>query len=288
MHCRILNHFKIQRMQNTGLIKTMLYLMIGVCLYQFALIIPTKIVETNARTAAVTYASSFPKEEEQKIEQQYVQQYLDSISNEVIFSIPWIKHFTYNEIKNQQLKLGLDLQGGMQVTIDFEIEDFIKRMADDPLDSLFLKAIELTKASTTSSPEKYIAAFFDHYQTIETEQNIRSVFSKHPLIKAKCNSQTSLLHLEQIIDQFFKETIASTHHLLRERIDGLGLAQTIIHLDEDKQLIQIEIPGVQNPERVRSILLATASLEFWEVYRITDFGFLDRFIEADQLLSQAE
>ena len=252
--------------------------------FQYALMIPTYQVEQQAMKKASLYASTFHPEKQEIAQQQFIDNYLDSISNKVIFSIPYLNNYTYNDLKARQLKLGLDLKGGLQLGLGFDMTHFIKNLAEQPSDLIFLKALEVAKQKSSFSPEHFISTFFKVYQQNEQEQKIFEMFAHHSMLKHHLKGHHSLAKLVQTVHQISDEVIHRTKFMLQQRVNVLGLNQAILVLDESRKLILLEIPGLKNTERIKELLLPTASLEFWETYRITDPGILQAFLKADQFL----
>ena len=269
-------------MKNKSLIKVLFWTLFLVVTFQFSLAIPTTLVERSAANKAYNYAQDFPIEQQENVKQIYEQSYLDSIATEVVFSIPYIANFTYNDLKDQQLQLGLDLKGGMQLTLKLNTADFLKNLAGDKQRANFDKALNYADSKTGLSQDEYIAAFFDHYQQLESKESIIQLFSRHPQINQLAPSSISALKIA--IHQLITTAITDTQFLLEQRINGHGLSQTKISKDVKNNFIYVEVPGAQNPERIRSILVANAKLEFWDTYRITDKSIMESFYAADKRL----
>ncbi len=273
-------------MKNKSLIKTLFGALVLACSFQYFLILPTISIESTAIEKVELYANQFPSLNAEDIKQQYLQDYLDSISNEVVFSIPYVTDYTYQSLKRQQLQLGLDLKGGMRVTLGFDQVSFLKHLTNDPKDLLFAEVMERTGDITSALSRDFIPTFFGVYQQMENKEKIVQKFLDHPQLVEDLNIHSSVEDVETVVTQLSIDMVHQTKSLLEERINALGLAQNQINLDLSNHQINIEFPGVKNPERIRGHLLSGGALEFWETYRITDPGIKDAFIEANQLLAR--
>lgn len=270
-------------MKSKSIIKALFWTLLIAVIFQFSLMIPTSLVERTAKEKAVAYAQAVPLAQQPLAKEVYEKFYLDSIATEVIFQIPYLAQFTYNELKGQQLQLGLDLQGGMQLTLQLNTADFLKDLVGESSTDNFYKAIAATDNLNLAQKE-YITAFFDHFQQLEEAEYIIRLFSKHPQINIPASA--SLQDLETAINQLLVTVAEDTQFLMEQRINGHGLAQTKISRDVANNYIHVEVPEAQNPERIRSLLVSAAELAFWDTYRITDRGVLDAFYAADNQLQE--
>jgi len=273
-------------MKNKTSIKALFWILFIAVIFQFSLMIPTTLVERTAASKATMYAQTFPIEQQQVVKRSYKQAYLENIATEVIFRIPYIANLTYNDLKDQQLQLGLDLKGGMQLTLRLNTADFLRDLAGDVQIDKFDKSLEYADKEMGLSQEEYIDAFFEHYQQLEPKESIIRLFSRHPQINLI--DVPSIASLKMTIQQLITTAMEDTQFLLEQRINGHGLSQTKITKDEKNNFIHVEVPGAQNPERIRSILVANAALEFWDTYRITDSGITEAFYAADKQLQSKE
>lgn len=260
-------------MKNKQGTKILLILMIIACSYQYLLMLPTYFVEREAERIHSQEGIA-------------VQDYFDEIADEVIFHIPFITEYTYDKLKQQQLKLGLDLQGGMQMSLCLDTEVFLKSLVKSNGNQLFNEVLAQTKKDMKFSRNQFIPHFFDRYQDLEKEENIIALFASHPSFDGKIIHSCTQLNRE--VQQLFDETLDKTKFLLDQRLNGSGVSQANVRLDKNKHLIHIELPGISNKQRVRDLITSKASLAFWEVYRITDHKIMEGFIAADAMLKQSE
>lgn len=275
-------------MKTKSLVKTLFWAMFLVCFYQFSLMIPTKVIEYKAIAQAEVSAKQYPAKQQTWQKVKYKQVYLDSIGDKVLFSIPYVMDYTYNSLKQQQLQLGLDLQGGMQVTIGLDAVSFLKNLIKRTTDATFLNRLEKVENQRDLSLNESISFFFDSYENVENKNRVIQLFAQNEQIKSKLSANASIDELEEVIIELANEAVSHTQFLLTQRTDGLGLGQTRISKDLNKQYLHIEIPGAKNPDRIRKMLLASATLEFWDTYRITDSGVMEGFIKVNELLKKRQ
>ncbi|MCB0640818.1 MAG: protein translocase subunit SecD, partial [Phaeodactylibacter sp.] len=197
-------------------------------------------------------------------------EYIDSMNSEVVFTIPLIKKYTYQELKGQQLALGLDLKGGMSVVMQVDLREFIRALANDSKDPTFIKALDQASEALKSAQSDYVTLFADEWRKIADGKKLASIFRRSQAINDQITANTSDGEMTRILREAANETVNLTYSLLKKRIDKLGVTQPNVSLDAARDLIIVELPGVDNPERARSVLVAVAKLEFWETYRIND------------------
>ncbi len=258
------------------------------CAFQFALLIPIKQVEQKGMCHAYLQASEAPYERQAEMYQFYYQEYIDEARDKVVFSIPYITDYTYQSLKDRQLQLGLDLQGGMQFTLSIDSESFLKNLTDLKDDPSFTAALLRTSQQTELSHPEYIDAFFDYYQKIEAPERIIQFFSHNHQLNQMLYDIESIDHLKKHIHLLSQSMIDDTRNLLHQRLNVTGLGQAQFNIDVHRQNLQIEVPGAKDPERTRELITRSAALEFWNVYRVTDANILEGLLAADQLLTNKE
>jgi SecD/SecF fusion protein len=188
---------------------------------------------------------------------------------------------TYLKCKENELNLGLDLQGGMNVTLNVDLEGVIKSLSNNPKDAQLVNALNTTNAEKPKSDLDYITLFGQVFKRQNPGVNLASLFAGAGKDIKITDSDQQVLDKLQTTS---KTAINQTYKILLKRIDQFGVAQPNINLDENKDIITVELAGVQDAVRVRKLLQASAHLQFWEVYNI---GEIDKNIEsADKALSQ--
>ena len=186
---------------------------------------------------------------------------------------------TYQKAKENELNLGLDLQGGMSVTMDVSLEGLIKSLSNNPKDPQLLNAIAEANRLKVNSDADYITLFRDAFKKQNPSANLASIFAGAGKNIKVTDSDDKVTEEIRTIS---KGAINQTYKILLKRIDKFGVAQPNINLDENKGIITVELAGVQDPERVRKLLQSSANLQFWEVYNIGEIG--KNIEEADKAL----
>ncbi len=270
-------------MQGKGIIKFFLILLAAVCLMQYLFILPTRGVEKAADAYAAKIASKASADEKATIERQARTAYLDSMSSEVVTKIPLLKEYTYEDLKKQQLALGLDLKGGMSVILQVDLKDFLKGMGNDSKDPIFLKALESAEKIQQKTPGDFVSIFASEYQKAGGT-SLASIFGRNESLKDRINFSSPNNVVTALLREKANETVDLTFKRLKDRIDKFGVTQPNVSLDAARDLIVVELPGIDNPERARRFLQASAKLEFWDVYRTSDNGISQAMQAADAKL----
>jgi SecD/SecF fusion protein len=175
-----------------------------------------------------------------------------------------MKEYTYKDVKNSEISLGLDLQGGMHVTLEVSPVDIIKGLAGNTTDSTFLRAINKTVIEQKTSQKTFTTLFFKNYREDNPNVKLASVFANSNT-RGRISLQDSD---DQVISEVEKEVesaIDRSYTILRNRLDKFGTSQPNIQRLIGTGRIQVEIPGAENPQRVRKLLSGVARLEFWDV-----------------------
>lgn len=270
-------------MQGKGIVKFFLVVLTLVTVAQYLFILPTQKVERAANTYA---KSACPGEGENSLcFKEKRTAFLDSMSSEEVLKVPLLKSWTYQDLKGQQLALGLDLKGGMSVVLQVDLRDFIRALANDSKDPTFLEALDRASAQQRVQQSDYVTLFADAYREIGQGKKLAPIFARNEALRDQINFETSDGEVVRVIRERANETVDLTFKLLKERIDKLGVTQPNVSLDAARDLILVELPGIDNPERARNFLQAAAKLEFWNVYRISDPGVQQGFIAANEKLA---
>ncbi len=271
-------------MQGKGYVKFFLILLILVSVGQYLFLLPTRKVESAAEQFAAKAALTASVDQKEAVVKVARAKYLDSMSSVKILDVPLMPSYTYDELKRQQLALGLDLKGGMSVLLKVDLAEFLKSLSGNSTDVNFTKALAAAQLQQNKSQSDFVSLFVDEYKAASNNAPLAPLFMRNQAFGNNVNINTSDATIKQLIRNKADETVDLTYKRLKERIDKLGVVQPNISLDKSRDIIVVELPGIDNPERARSFLQATAKLEFWEVYRNSDPGVLAAFNEADSRL----
>lgn len=268
-------------MQGKSLVRFFLIFMLIIAVWQLFLNFRTNGVEKNA----VRYATNAVANMDDGVlkdftAKQLEQSYLDSVSGETVLNLGLIK-YSYNDLKKQQLQLGLDLKGGMSVVMQVDLKDLIAVLADqkdeNATDEDFKKAIALASKNQQSSATDFVTLFAEAFEEVAPNRKLAELFYTNPLMKGDADNDgisltSSNSEVAAAIRKKANETVGSTFDRLKQRIDKFGVTQPNVSLDENTDRIIVELPGIQNAERARKFLQASAVLEFWDIYEIQELA----------------
>ena len=178
---------------------------------------------------------------------------------------------SFQKAKEEELNLGLDLQGGMNVTLEVEMTGLLKSLSNNSKDPNFLAAIVNADKRKANSDADFITLFIEEYRKLEKDRPLASLFA------GASNNRIDVKSSDSKVQSYIREQSLSafdnTFRILRTRIDQFGVAQPNINPNRDKGLINVELPGIKDKERVRKLLQSTANLQFWEVYTLQDNNY---------------
>lgn len=243
-----------------------------VCLFYLSFSLVTNHFEGKAAEQAARLAGGDVNSEAY---QQAYKNYIDSIGKEKVYL-----GYTFNQVQKMGVGLGLDLKGGMNVTLQISVPDILRSMAnagDSPTFNKVIKSTDSIVAKTKTND--YVGTFCKEYLRIDPQADLAVVFKDH--VQRGQNNQ----QVEQAIKQEVKDRVLSSTNVLRNRIDQFGVVSPNIQaLEKDGQIL-LELPGVKEHDRVRDLLKASANLEFYETYTLEEIQGplmeLDRALAAD-------
>lgn len=246
-------------MQNKGAITLLAVAFALVSLYQLSFTWKTNRVESAARE----YAQGDTDKE--KV-------YLDSMANQVVYNFLGIAKYTYKECKELELNLGLDLRGGMNVTMEVDVADVVRSLANNTPDPAFNQAIAEAIEMRKTSPKDFVTLFGEAFERIAPDAQLASpdLFGTVEL-KDKIKIGATNQEVLDVIRTEADGAIDNTFNILRTRIDRFGVAQPNIRKSDVSGRIVIELPGIKDAQRVRKLLQGTAALEFYETFDNGDF-----------------
>ena len=206
-------------------------------------------------------------------------QYLDSVAGEKV----WFG-YTLKECREKELNLGLDLKGGMNVTMEVSVPDIIRALSGHNTTENFNNAIALANEKQKSSGADYLTLFFESFYELDANAQLASVFSTFEL-KDKVSLTSTNAEVEKVVREEVEGAINNSFNVLRTRIDRFGVVQPNIQKLAQTGRILIELPGIKEPERVRKLLQGSANLEFWETYDLAEI--LPQFSQINAEIAKA-
>jgi len=233
-------------MQNKGLITTFTILFALACLYALSLTWVATGIEGDAKDIA---------NGDSKVEFAY----LDSMASVEVYPVIG---YTYGELRTKTLNLGLDLKGGMNVTLEVQIEEVVKALSSFSKDQAFNKAIIDAKKLQKETNKDFVTLFGEAYADANPNGKLSAVFYTLDN-KGKLSPNATNEEVLAFVKEEADDAIERSFNVLRTRIGLFGAAQPNIQKLTGSDRILVELPGVKNKERVRQLLQGTAKLEFW-------------------------
>ena len=262
-------------MQSKGAI-TLVAILIGLaCLFQLSFTAATAIQESKAAKAAakvveeVQQSPSFAEVSEfnrafylDSVNSAANKQYLDSIANKKVYF-----NYTYKNVKEKELNLGLDLKGGMNIVLQLDLAELVRSCAREKTTEEFNKAMALAAERADQTHEDFISLFAQAWDEVAPGKRLSFDIDLDKLSgDVKNKSRATNEEIISLLKEEAKSAIDNSYQVVERRVNQFGVAQPNIQKVAGTGRILVELPGVKEPERVRKLLQGTASLEFWETY----------------------
>ena len=279
-------------MRNRGAIILLSVLLAIISLYYLSFTFVVNKVEGDAEEYAQAYVdngnySNLTDADRNVLIDKQKKAYLDSVDNQVVYRL--LKKYTYKDCKERELNLGLDLKGGMNISLEISAEDVLLSLARDNNDPALLAAIEKAgKQTSDQTGTNFIESFGKAYKEMQMADKPAMAY----LFAASQNQDKIQITStdDEVIDYLTKEydaAIGNAYDVINKRIDQFGVVQPNIQKDVAvKGVFHIELPGIKDPERVEKLLKQAAVLEFWETYNYNEIQ--SSLIAADQAIIAAK
>ncbi|MCM1109775.1 MAG: protein translocase subunit SecD [Clostridium sp.] len=231
-----------------------------ICLFYLSFSIATNHFENKAKDYATTVAGT--EGQNSDTYRMAYKAYIDSISKEKVYL-----GYTFNEVQKLGVGLGLDLKGGMNVTLQVSVPDILRSMAKSDGNPYFDRAIKATDSIVNKTKSNdYVSIFCEQYRKIDPQGNLAVVF------KDQVQRDATPAQVEEALKKEVKDRVSSSTNVLRNRIDQFGVvAPNIQELEKDGQIL-LELPGVKEHDRVRELLKSSANLEFYETIPLSEIS----------------
>ena len=240
-------------MQGKGFIKFIAIVLAIVCAYALSFTLVASKVEKDAKNYA---KGDLAKEKA----------YLDSMSTEKVYPV---LGFTYQSVKSKEINLGLDLKGGINVTMEISLSELVKSLADNTTDANFNKALQNAQTQLNAGGKDYIKLFVDEFEKLSPGVKLADYFSNQDnASQLKPNATNS--EVETFLSKEAESAIDRSFTILRSRIDGFGVVSPNMQKQAGSNRILIEMPGVQDKDRISKLLQGSAELQFWQVYQVQE------------------
>lgn len=246
-------------MRNKGAVWTLAIALILVCLYQLSFTVVTYKVKRDSK--------EYAKDENGVVDLKKADYYLDSIASEPVYNFIGLKKYTYRECQEREINLGLDLRGGMNVILEVSVVDVIRAMANPASlrDSTFNNALALAKQMQVSSGENFVTLFGKAFEELDPNAQLSAIFST-PEVRDRIPFGATNVEVLRVIREETDKAISNSFNIINTRIDHFGVASPNVQRLQSGDRIMVELPGVQEKDRVRKLLQGAARLEFWETY----------------------
>ena len=252
-------------MQNKGALKFLAIMLAIACAFQLSFSFVTHSVRSDAAKIAAGNSA---------VEQAY----LDSMKSQVVYNLGLVK-YTYAECQEKEINLGLDLQGGMNITLEIAVEDVLTALSNNSTDPAFVQAMADAKKAMRNSTDDFITLFANAYRNVAPEGRLAAIFGTYEL-RNKITPESTNEQVIRVLRESCDAAIANSYNVLSTRIDRFGVVQPNIQRVGNTGRILVELPGIKDPERVRKLLQGTASLEFWTTYTAKEL--LPMMMQANQ------
>ncbi|MBR6091922.1 MAG: protein translocase subunit SecDF [Bacteroidales bacterium] len=281
-------------MQNKGVIKLLALLLALFTVYQLSFTFVTRHYENKAKEYAESPKNAELARQMANDNEEAYNYFLDSIkmAQETYYldSLGTVKIYMwqdYRKCKEQELNLGLDLKGGMNVMMEISVADIIYALSGNSDDPTFREAMHQAEEQHLNSQKDFVDLFGEAYEKLDPNARLAPIFLYEFKDKITVNSTND--EVLKVIKDETTLAIDRSYQILRTRIDRFGVAQPNIQKLENSGRILVELPGIKDPKRVRKLLQGTAQLEFWETYNFNEIA--QYFAEANEILvknAQAE
>ena len=260
-------------MQNKGFISVIAVLLILICGFYISFSFVTSHYEKEAEEFAAARAKTTDVTNDAY--KQSLKQFNDSIDKEKVYL--W---YTYNQVRQMEIGMGLDLKGGMNVVLEISVPDILRQYASGEQQLAKINdAIRKAEAQGVKGSEKgFIAEVAKNFQP----GTMAGLFTREGEFLGKLKSNSSNDEVVAALNQQVSSQVDAAFNIFRTRIDQFGVVAPNIQKLQDKQgQILLELPGVKEPERVTELLKSSANLQFFEVYDYKEVaGDLNRLAQA--------
>ncbi len=264
-------------MQHKGVVKFFAVTFILVCLFQLSFTFISYYYSGKAdkystapqvKELAKKMAQGNPLKEEvlyDSISKSRLEYFNDSMASVNVFNI-LLKKYTLKDVREREINLGLDLKGGMNVTMAVSVPDVIRALSGYNQDPTFMKSLQKAINKEKTSTRDFVDLFAESFKETDPNAKLAAIFNTVEL-KDKINYNSTNDEVIKVIREESNAAIDRTYNILTTRIDRFGVVQPNIQRLQTAGRILIELPGIKDPERVRKLLQGTAQLEFWETYQ---------------------
>ena len=250
-------------MQTKGFIRVLTYALILICLFYLSFSVVSSRYQKQAEQKALAAAGIKSVDTSNEKYKAALNEYLDSLANEKVY----LGYYTFQQVREKELGYGLDLKGGMNVTLQISVPDILRALANNNPDKKFNQAID-NVAKNQTAQDDFVGSFCKEYKKLAPEGSLAQIFRSIERVKEKPTATDA--EVQGILNDEVNSMVDNSYKVLRNRIDRFGVVQPNIQKLQSTGRILLELPGVKEPERVRKLLQGAANLEFYETYKLSD------------------
>ena len=250
-------------MQTKGFIRVLTIALLLICAFYLSFTFVSNHYQNKAEQKALAAAGIKSADTSNEKYKTALNEYLDSLANEKVY----LGYYTFQQVREKELGLGLDLKGGMNVTLQISVPDILRALANNNPDKKFNQAID-NVASNQTAQDDFVGSFCKEYKKLAPEGSLAQIFRNIERVKEKPNATDG--EVQSILNDEVNAMVDNSYKVLRNRIDRFGVVQPNIQKLQSTGRILLELPGVKEPERVRKLLQGAANLEFYETYTLAD------------------
>ena len=251
-------------MQTKGFIKVITIALILVCAFYLSFSFVANRIENKAQDKALAVAKLKTPDMSDSTYKATYNSFMDSIAKEKVY----LGYYTFQEVREKQLGLGLDLKGGMNVTLQISVPDILRALSNNSNDKIFNQAIANVEKDRASQDD-YVASFCDQYKKLGG-RNLAQLFREVPAVRDLPGATDA--QVQNILKKEVDNMVDNSYKVLRTRIDRFGVVAPNIQKLQSTGRILLELPGIKEPERVKKLLQGTANLEFYETYKLSEIS----------------
>ena len=250
-------------MQTKGFIRVLTIALLLICAFYLSFTFVSNHYQNKAEQKALAVAGIKSADTSNEKYKTALNEYLDSLANEKVY----LGYYTFQQVREKELGLGLDLKGGMNVTLQISVPDILRALANNNPDKKFNQAIDNVASNQTAQGD-FVGSFCKEYKKLAPEGSLAQIFRNIERVKEKPNATDG--EVQSILNDEVNAMVDNSYKVLRNRIDRFGVVQPNIQKLQSTGRILLELPGVKEPERVRKLLQGAANLEFYETYTLAD------------------
>ena len=250
-------------MQTKGFIRVLTIALLLICAFYLSFTFVSNHYQNKAEKAALAAAGITSADTSNDKYKAALNGYLDSLASKKVY----LGYYTFQQVREKELGLGLDLKGGMNVTLQISVPDILRALANNNPDKKFNQAIDNVSKNQTAQDD-FVGSFCKEYKKLAPEGSLAQIFRGIDKVKEKPNATDG--EVQNILNEEVNAMVDNSYKVLRNRIDRFGVVQPNIQKLQSTGRILLELPGVKEPERVRKLLQGAANLEFYTTYTLSE------------------